>query len=184
MTSRRAAARYAEALFGLAQETGQTDAVRAELDGLARLVERTPALAELLTRPDLEPERKLAAVTAALRGQFSGPVIALLAALLRHGRGEEVAAVADAFAEMADEAAGVVRAEARTVVALSGEQRARLAAVLSRMTGRRVVLEERIDPGILAGVRVRVGDRLVDGSAAGRLQRMHEELMVVGGLER
>jgi len=52
-----------------------------------------------------------------------------------------------------------------------------LTAVLARFTGKRVLLEERTDPDVLAGVRVRVGDRLIDGSAAGRLQRLREELL-------
>jgi F-type H+-transporting ATPase subunit delta len=141
-----------------------------------RLVEATPPLQELLARPDVEPERKLEAIREGLGDQFTGTIIALLAALVRHQRGEQVAAVAEIFEELADEAAGVVRAEARTVVPLTEQQRARLAAVLSRATGRRVVLEERIDPGILAGVRVQIGDRLIDGSAAGRLERLREEL--------
>ena len=51
-----------------------------------------------------------------------------------------------------------------------------LAAVLSRMTGGRVELEERIDESILAGAQVKLGDRLIDGSAAGRVARMRAHL--------
>lgn len=70
MTSRRVAARYAEALFGLAQAHASVETVRAELQALVGLIAQTPALASLLERPDLEAERKLAAATAALEGQF------------------------------------------------------------------------------------------------------------------
>lgn len=85
---------------------------------------------------------------------------------------------------MADDAAGVVKAEASTVVPLTPVQRSRLTGALSRITGRRVVLAERVEPEVLAGVRVQVGDRLIDGSAAGRLERMREELVAVEGARR
>jgi len=180
VTERRAAARYAEALFGLAQEWAAVESVRAELRELVGVIAAAPSLQALLARPDLGPKPKLQAVQSALGDQFTDIVVGLLAALVRHRRGEYVSVVVEAFEEMADDAAGVVRAEAKTVVPLSDGQRERLIAALSRMTGRRVVLEERLDPGILAGMRVEVGGRLLDGSAAGRLARLREELMKPG----
>jgi F-type H+-transporting ATPase subunit delta len=184
MRNRRAAARYAEALFDIAREEERVEAVRAELEELAQVVEATPDLRLLLRRPDLEAERKLGPLRAALGGKFTDRLMALVEALVRHQRGDSVEAVAEVFGELADAAAGVVRAEAQTVVPLTEEQRARLVGALSRITGKQVELEERIAPEILAGLRLRVGDRLIDGSAVGRLQRMREELMNVQGWNR
>jgi F-type H+-transporting ATPase subunit delta len=89
--------------------------------------------------------------------------------------------VSEAFQALADRADGVVVAEAETVAPLTDQQRDRLVAALERLTGQRVRLEERLDASVLAGVRLRVGDRLIDGSAAGRLARMSEELMAAQG---
>ena len=177
MTSRRVAGRYAEALFGLARDRGRVDGVRAELGELTRLVGETPGLADLLARPDLGAERKVGALEAALGERVSEVMLGLLAALVRHRRGEYVPAVWEAFGELADEAAGVVRAEATTAVPLTEGQRERLVAALRGVTGKRVALEERVEPEVLAGVRLQVGQRLIDGSAAGRLARMREELV-------
>ena len=184
MRDRRAAARYAEALFGIAREADEVEAVRAELVELAGVIEATPELQGLLQRADLEAERKLGLVRAALGGRFTEMVMALVEGLVRHQRGDSVEAVSEVFGELADAAAGVVRAEAETVVPLTGEQRARLVGALSRITGKKVELEERIAPEILAGLRLRVGDRLIDGSAVDRLRRMREELMNVQGWNR
>jgi len=173
----RVAARYAEAFFGVAQEIGLAGQLRGELDALAELVARTPALEQLLVRADLAPEQKIQALQAALGEEFSEPVMRLMGVLLEHARGEAVKEVAEAFSELADRAAGVVRAEACTVVPLSEQQRGRLVAVLERMTRQRVKLTERLDPSVLAGIRLQVGDRLIDGSAAGRLAAMREELI-------
>lgn len=177
MTARRAAARYGEALFGLAQERNAVASVRRELRELAALVDASPDLQQLLARPDVDPERKLEALRSALGPGFTDTLVGLLTVLVRHGRGQEVAEVAEAFEQFADEAAGVVRAEARTVVPLTQQQRGRLVGALERVTGRRVILREEIDLGVLAGVRLQVGDRLVDGSAAGRLEHMRQELI-------
>jgi F-type H+-transporting ATPase subunit delta len=184
MRNHRAAARYAEALFDIAREEDRVEAVRAELEELAQVVEATPDLRLLLRRPDLDAERKLGPLRAALGGKFTDTLMALVGGLVRHQRGDSVEAVAEVFGELADAAAGVVRAEAQTVVPLTAEQRARLVGALGRITGKKVELEERIAPEILAGLRLRVGDRLIDGSAVGRLQRMREELMNVQGWNR
>jgi F-type H+-transporting ATPase subunit delta len=164
-------------VFGLAQARGTTPQVGEELEELVRLAAAAPELRMLLERPDLAVERKLEALREGLGPRFSQTVTALVAGLVRHGRGDSIGEVAEAYGELADEAAGVARAEARTVVPLSATQRARLAAGLERLTGKRVRLEDKIDPTVLAGVRLQVGDRLIDGSAAGRLARMREELM-------
>ena len=174
---RRAAARYAEALLGVTSSGRTVEAMRGELNALVTLVEATPDLKDLLGRPDIPAEQKYAAISVVLRGQFSDTVFSLLEVLLHHGRGGEVAAVETMYDELADEAEGLVRAEARSVVPLTPDQRTRLIRVLAQKTGRTVVLQERIDPSVLAGVSIQVGGRLIDGSAAGRLARMREELL-------
>ena len=177
MTERRIAARYAEALFSLAHEQGSVEAVREELEELVRLAEAAPQLQQLLQRPDLDADSKLEALQAGLGASFSDIVMRMVAALVRHQRGDGLAQVAQVYRELADEAAGVVRAEARSAVPLSEAQRRRLTAALERLVGRRVEMEARTDPGVLAGVRVQVGRQLIDGSAAGRLARMREALL-------
>jgi F-type H+-transporting ATPase subunit delta len=181
---RRVAQRYAEALYDLADARGKAESVRDEMEELLALVAASPELRSLLERPDLEPERKLVALRAGLKGQLSETVSALLASLVQHGRGDSLGEVGEAYEELADEAAGVVRAEVETAVPLSEAERRRLAAALAQLAGRRVKLEERTDKGVLAGVRVRLGDKLIDGSAAGRLARMREELIDEQGRNR
>lgn len=176
MTGRGAASRYAEALFGHARDLGTLEPVRSELRELVRAVDATPELKGLLARPDLDPQRKLAALRLALGERFSGLMLALLAALVRRQRGRYLAQVAEAFEELADEAAGVVRAETESATPLTPEQQERLIRALAHISGRRVLLSLRVNPELLAGVRVKVGDRLIDGSGAGRLARMRQEL--------
>jgi len=184
MTERRIAARYAEALFALAQQTQAVAHLRGELEELAALLQQTPHLRALLERPDLPTAWKRQALREALGQRFSEAIMGLLSVLVSHQRGDALAQVAETYRDLADEAAGVLQAEARTVVPLTDEQRVRLTAALQHLTGRQVRLEARTDPAVLAGVRVQVGDRLIDGSAAGRLARMREELLQELGQNR
>ena len=177
MTAPRVAERYAEALFELARARDAVPHISRDLADLAATVESSPELQRLLERPDLPSERKIAALQSALGDAFSEAIVALLAVLVKHERGDAVHQVAAAYDELAERAAGIVRAEAATVVALTDEQKSRITRVLERITGQHVKLEERVDPAVLAGVRLRIGDSLIDGSAAGRLARLREELL-------
>lgn len=181
MSTPRIAARYAEAVFELARERDSVGAVGRELDELTQLLEDSDELRRLLVRADVPRDRKLAALSSALGPAFSDTVVSLLAVLVDHGRGDAMQQVAHAYGELADEAAGVVRAEVCTVVPLSEQQRERLIAALERMAGKQIRMTEQIDARVIAGVRLQVGDRLIDGSAAGRLARLREELMRVRG---
>jgi len=177
----RIASRYAEALLGVAQARESTEDLRGELRALVEVVRGSPELGRLLERADLPPEAKLEAMQQALGAAFSKTVMATMAALVRHRRGEIVGEVVEAFEELADAASGVVRAEAHTVVPLSQGQRTRLVSALERQTGRDIRLVERLDASVVAGVRLQVGDKLIDGSAAGRLARMREQLVYERG---
>lgn len=175
------AKRYAEGLFQSAADRSEVEALRRELEELAQVAASTPALRSLLERPDLGAEQKMAALEAALGREVRPKLMGLLSALVRHGRGDHLEPVAQAFTQLAEEAAGVVHATVRAAVPLTPEQKRRLAAALERLTGGRVVLEERVEPEVLAGASVEVGERLIDGTAAGRLAQLRQVLLAMEG---
>lgn len=179
MRTSRVATRYAEALFELTQEREAVEDIRSQLLRLVKLLDGSEALRQLLARADIPAEAKHAAVEEALGEAFSQEIIALLGTLVDHDRGALVGEVAAAYEHFADEAAGIVAAEACTAVSLTEQQRARMISALERMIGKQIRLQVRVDPSVLAGVRLQVGDRLIDGSAAGRLARLREELLDV-----
>jgi F-type H+-transporting ATPase subunit delta len=81
---------------------------------------------------------------------------------------------------LADEARGLAEAWVETAIPLTSDQEQRLRAALERMTGKMVEMHMRMEPEVLAGVRVRIGDHLIDGSAAGRLQAMRSATQGTG----
>jgi F-type H+-transporting ATPase subunit delta len=78
---------------------------------------------------------------------------------------------------MADEDAGRVRATATTAIALTPEQKESLTRDLSAGLGKEVRLEERIDPAVIGGIVVQVGDRVIDSSVATRLRQLRSRLV-------
>jgi F-type H+-transporting ATPase subunit delta len=96
--------------------------------------------------------------------------------LVQKGRSLDAGAVASAFTRMADENEGIAHAQVTTAVELSSDQLNAIASRLSSSLGKDVRATSVVDPGIIGGVVVKVGDRLVDGSVKSRLKRLRREL--------
>ena len=173
---RRVARRYAEAFLDAAREAGRVDPRRDELNAAARVVSHTPELIRLLSHPEVPAERKRETVDRIFGQKVSAEVNRLLQLLVERGRISLLEAVAEEFGRLADAAAGLARVEVRSVVPLSEDQAGRLQAALARHLGGDVVLERRLAPDLVAGVQVRFGDQLIDGSVATRLARLRQAL--------
>ena len=167
-----AARRYARAVFELADGEGQVEAWGRRL-AKVRVVLSDPDVAQVLTNPTIATEQRMALVS----GLFDGGEVTNLAKLLiESDRVRDVGAIAEEFQRLADEAAGRVRATVTTAVELSSKDRDRVADELSRRLGKEVHLDVLVDPGILGGLKLQYGDRLVDASVATRLQQLRRRL--------
>jgi F-type H+-transporting ATPase subunit delta len=167
-----AARRYARAVFELAGGEGQVEAWGRRL-AQVREVLSDPDVAQVLTNPTIATEQRMALVS----GLFDGGEATNLAKLLiESDRVRDVGAIAEEFQRLADEAAGRVRATVTTAVELSSKDRDRVADELSRRLGKEVHLDVLVDPGILGGLKLQYGDRLVDASVATRLQQLRRRL--------
>jgi len=184
MTLGTAARRYARALFDvvLAQQ-GDLDRAGQELEGFAALVSAHPALEAVVANPAVPAAKKRAVVDAivAQAGDVSAPVARTLALLADRDRLALVPQIARASAERLLDHRQIVRADVTTAVPLDEAKTAAMADALGRATGRKVLIDARVDPSILGGVVARVGSVVYDGSVARQLDRMKEQL--VGGAQ-
>jgi F-type H+-transporting ATPase subunit delta len=188
MATRSTAAKpYARALWELARERGQADAVLGELELVVQALRGDRDALEFFGRPSIPAAAKRAvAIEIAARLGVSPLVRDFLALVARQGRGGHLPDIVAVFRDLADEAQGRVRARVRTAVALTEAERAalgqRLAAALARRdgaAGRRVsevVLEEVVDPSLLGGFIAEIGSMIVDGSLNGQLARIRNRL--------
>jgi F-type H+-transporting ATPase subunit delta len=166
-------ARYAQALFDLAVETGALAQVEADLLSLEAMRRASADLRTLITSPRFSAEDKgvgLAAVAA--KADFA-PVTRKFLGLLAHNRrASALPAVVRAFQALAAARRGTVAAQVVTAVPLSEAQSASLSAALRQALGKDPEIETRVDPAILGGIKVRVGSRLYDASLKSKLDSL------------
>jgi F-type H+-transporting ATPase subunit delta len=164
--------RYAEAIFDIATAERSVDAFRSTFDQLAKL---DPAAVRMLGDPSVPLERRLRAADVATAGQ-PAPVRGLLALLVRRHRVALLPAIADAYGELVDERAGVAKARITTAIELDKAQRRGLVRRLEQATGKTIRATFGVDPELIGGARVQVGDHLVDASLRARLAALREQL--------
>ena len=107
----------------------------------------------------------------------SVPVQNLIQLLLKRGRIEQLPRVAAEFRRLDDRRLGITHATATSATALTPDEVRALTARLEQSTGGRVELRVEVDPSLLGGLVVRIGDRLIDGSVRGRLERLRNQLI-------
>ncbi|MBI3648296.1 MAG: ATP synthase F1 subunit delta [Actinobacteria bacterium] len=161
---------YAQALFSVAEAEGVLAKVEDELFAFAKALEQQAPLRQALTDAALPAENKKGVIRDLL-GERAHPVTGnLLGFVVESGRARELGRIVEELARLAAERRQLALAEVRSAVPLSEQQRKRLAAALSRATGRAVEVKVVVDPGVVGGVVARVGDEVFDGSIAARLE--------------
>jgi F-type H+-transporting ATPase subunit delta len=175
MAEGSAAKRYARAAFELAVEAGEEEAWAEALRRMVAFFARDD-VSVLLENPRMSVARKLQLVEAGL-GDLPSLPLNLARLLVAQGRVKLAARVAEQLTLLLEERRGIVRARATTAVPMAEAVRASLAGRLRELTGRTVEMETEVDPSILGGIVVQIGDRLIDGSARARLRALKESLV-------
>ncbi len=171
-----AARRYAEAAFSVAMRDDTVDAWRGELDSAATIVAEE-RIGRALANPSIPLETRFATAEATFGGLVGRGVLNLIGLMLRRGRIEELPRLAAEFRRLDDERQGITHATATSASSLTPDEIRALTQRLEQDTGGRVELDVRVDPSLLGGLVVRVGDRLIDGSVRSRLERLRNQLV-------
>jgi len=153
----------------IAEQEGQLEEAEDELFRFARLVESDAGLRSALADRAVSLEGRQQLVDELLSGRSSATTV-LLAKRAVGARERTFAHTIEGFVTLAAAQKNRVVATVRVAQPLTSDQRDRLRASLSKQAGREVALQEIIDPGVLGGIRVELGDEVVEGTVAGRLQ--------------
>jgi F-type H+-transporting ATPase subunit delta len=171
-----AARRFAEAAFEVATRDRTIEQWRSELETASAVVGDERSL-RALANPAIPLDQRSVAVSSLLQGIASDPVQNLVQLLLKRGRIEQLPRVAAEFRRLDDRRLGLTHATVTSAAPLTPDEVRALTARLEQSTGGRVALDAQVDPSLLGGVVVRVGDRLIDGSVRGRLERLRNQLI-------
>src|SRR5215210_2293014 len=165
--------RYAEAAFQIATRDNSVETWRRELE-LAGASANGELMA-VLANPALPLEQRLAAANG-VYASLSQPVRNIVFLLVRSGRIEQLPRVVEEFVRLDERRQGISHETATSALPMNDLEVKALTARLEQMTGGRVALETDVDASLLGGLIVRVGDRLIDGSVRGRLERLRNKL--------
>jgi F-type H+-transporting ATPase subunit delta len=175
------AERYTAALFDLADERRMLDEVASDLRQLRAMLAASVDLSRLVRSPILTRGEQGKAISALVaQAGFSPLVRDFLAVVAKNRRLFAIPAMIEAYLEKLAERRGEITAEVVAARPLSDSQLALLSEQLRRSVGRRVSVDARVDSGLIGGMIVKVGSRMVDGSLKSKLQRLQLAMKGIG----
>jgi F-type H+-transporting ATPase subunit delta len=181
MTGTAAATRYARALFDvvLKESPAEIEKALTDLQGFADLFTQNASLAAVLGNPAIPAMKKRGVAQAILAqgGLITPPVGKLILMLAEKDRLGLTPDIAKAYRERLMDHLKIVRGEVATAFPLGPDTLRTLEQGLAQATGRKVMLEARVDPSIIGGVVTRLGSTVYDGSVATQLQKMKQALI-------
>ncbi|MCU0610232.1 MAG: ATP synthase F1 subunit delta [Candidatus Eisenbacteria bacterium] len=167
---------YAEALLVLARARHETATVEAELRVISQLLKRDSRFLRALRDPEIPEDRRAERVAQALEEVAGELVTGHLVAMTQHGNGRLIGETIERYLDTVAAAADTITAEVHAVVPLDDNQRARLEQALTRRFGRPVRVQTFVDPSVLGGLLIRVGNELVDASVRARLVEVRKAM--------
>jgi F-type H+-transporting ATPase subunit delta len=168
---------YAETLFDLGERGGQTARYAELMDALAGAVETTPAVQSVLMSPRVPKVEKARLLGAAFQGNVPREFVLFLQALVKRGRQTLLREIAAEYHTLLDLKLNRVRAGVTLARPADEALQQSIAQALSRQLGKEVLPSFTVDPEILGGAIVRVGERIHDGSVRRRLTKLRRHLL-------
>jgi F-type H+-transporting ATPase subunit delta len=172
-----AAKRHAQAVFQLALERGELEKWLEDLKTIATTLSQ-PQLMAILESPKVHPDEKMELIRRCLPG-VSQLALNLVYLLVARRRLRLIDQIVSEYQRLADAYQGLEHAEVITAIPLDEEDKKRLSERLAELTGTRIMLSTKVNPNVIGGFVVRIGDRLIDGSTKSKLDSLRKSLVEV-----
>ena len=174
---------YAKRLIDLSDEAGGRDKileVADELEQICELVRSDASFREYLDSPVIDSSRRALGIRTIFADRITDLVMRFLLVLNTNGRISRIESIQSAFDDLVQEAWGRVEVDVWTATALQTAQKETLSARLHEILGKEPVLHAWTDESLIGGIKIRIGDRLIDGSVVARLKQFEQGLRVSG----
>lgn len=174
--SEAVAKRYAGALFEVAKGRGSIDQVEKDLQTVSSVVSGHQDLKVVLSHPQIGREDKKALLENIFKSEVSQEVLNLLKVLVDRSREDILNDLKEQYTAIANEHRGIIDMTVTTANPLTEEEEQKLADAFSRHLNKQLRIHSKVDPKVIGGVLVKIGNRLYDGTLAGKLNRFSKEL--------
>ncbi|TFE04108.1 F0F1 ATP synthase subunit delta [Jeotgalibacillus salarius] len=176
MSKSTAASRYAQALFELAVKQGQTDQIEEDLRTVREVFIKTPELSKVLQSPKWSKDEKKQLIGKSFSG-ISSHVLNTIYILIDRRRNNEVTEMATEYINRALDARGTAIAHVSSATKLSDADKEAISASFAPKVGKqRLDIHNHVDSALLGGIRIRIGNRIFDGTLRNKLNRLESEL--------
>ncbi|SET24284.1 F-type H+-transporting ATPase subunit delta [Salinibacillus kushneri] len=171
------ASRYAVALFELGQEKSLLDQLLTEVQTVQSVFKENKELNILLQHPSISAEKKKTLLKDAFK-DVTKELLNTLFIMVESHRETEITSMTKAFISMTNESRGVAEADVYSVRALSDDEKQSLEKVFAEKLGKNSLhITNIIDPSLIGGVKLKIGNRIYDGSVSRKLERIERELV-------
>ncbi len=175
------ARRYARALMAIGKDSGKYEEIGSELSEFSNLVYSDKQLKGVLTGPQFHHDIKEKIVIDLCSKLGLSDVVRHFVCLLNDKRRlDSLSAIADAYAAMADEVSGRLRAQVTSAKPLSADEEQKVQGALEKVTGKQVIMTVDTDSTIIGGLVTQIGGKLYDGSIRTQLKKIQESLAQAG----
>ncbi len=171
------ARRYAQALNEEAEAAGTIEATDSDVETIRLTLAGSRELVRFFESPVISRVKKKAAVNGLFGGSLQPLTLRFVDLLIDKQREEQIVSVLSAYRAIRDEQLGIARVSVRSALSLSDEDRAAVAKTLEERIGKRVRLTVSVDPSLIGGLVVKVGDTVYDGSVSHRLATLRERML-------
>ena len=171
-----AATRYAQAVFSLGKERGTLDVWQSDLTDLATLTGDS-RVSSYLSNPSITADTKLATLEASLPSTVQPELRNLAKLLVVRNRTNLIPQIREIFEDQVRAERGITVAQVTTSEPLTADEEALVREKLAAMTGNTIEITATVDPDIIGGIVVRIGDQVIDGSVRNKLEKMRSRLL-------
>jgi F-type H+-transporting ATPase subunit delta len=176
MRDRKVAGRYAEALLRTAKPAGTLVACAESYAGVLEVMAASRELVIFLDSPQVREQEKKEVLKKVFGPHMEPVLLDFFNLLLDRNRIELLRDIGTVFAELVEADQGLVRVGVVTAIALPADLETKLRDKLAHVTGKSVILDKKVDPAVIGGVRVTLGDRVIDGTVRTNLDRLRKTL--------
>jgi len=175
MSEIQVASRYAKSLIDLAREQKVLDKVKSEMDLFIEVGKVNPQLLAVLKNPIISLDKKAAILKDLFADKVQPMVISFFNIMVNKGRAGVLYGTAKEFVNLYNQDKGIVKAKVTSAVALTEENKKQLVDVVKATTKGEVILEAKVDPKLIGGFVLQVGDRQFDASLNSKLNKLKKE---------
>ncbi|HSI68215.1 MAG TPA: F0F1 ATP synthase subunit delta [Planococcus sp. (in: firmicutes)] len=169
--------RYALALFQIAQQQNLLSEIESDLREVRKVFELSPELYDLIITPSFSAEKRTNLISELFK-EGNQYVINTLLLMTERRRLDEVTGLVDGYIKLSNEAKGIEEAKVYSTRPLTEEELASISSAFSIKIGKKSLrIENIIDPSLIGGLRLQIGNRIFDSSVATKLSRLQRQLI-------